>query len=87
MPERRISKMNKGNLQRRLHLVEARALIASTMPSDIRIVFCHASDGRPAGISVFGPDGRLVWLEPPEGSREGELVRETDNLPGIGMAA
>jgi hypothetical protein len=83
----RISKMTKGNHQRRLQLVEARAVQASTMPSDIRIVFCHARDGRPAGISVWGPDGSLVWLEPPEGSREGELVTEAGNLFGIGMAA
>jgi hypothetical protein len=68
--------MNKGNLQRRLERAEARALRTLAVPSGIRIVFCHARDGRPAGISEFGPDGRLVWLEPPEGSREGEYVNE-----------
>ena len=25
---------------------------------------------------VWGPDGRLVWLEPPEGSKAGELIED-----------
>jgi hypothetical protein len=62
--------MNQANLRRRLERVESCALQASTMHPGIRIVFCHARDGRPAGISVFGPAGRLVWLEPPVGCRE-----------------
>jgi len=68
--------MNQGNLRKRLERVQSRALQASTMPPEIRIVFCHAREGRPAGVSVFGPAGRLVWLEPPAGCGEGELVDE-----------
>jgi len=68
--------MNQGNLRRRMERVESRALQAATIQG-IRIVFCHARDGRPAGISVYGLEGRLVWLEPPVGCREGEWVDET----------
>jgi hypothetical protein len=64
--------MNKGNLNRRLERVEACGLQASAVPAEIRIAFCHARDGTPAGVSVFGPDGRLVWLESPDGCRAGE---------------
>jgi hypothetical protein len=74
-----------GSLRRRLERVESRAS-QSTMPG-IRIVFCHARDGRPTGVSVFGPGGRLVWLEPPAGCREGELVPEEDQLVPDRMAA
>ena len=66
--------MNKGNLHRRLEKVEASSSQAASVPREIRITFCHALDGRPAGVSVFGADGRLVWLEPPEGPQQGELV-------------
>jgi hypothetical protein len=64
------------NLNKQLERIEARVSQASAVPSGIRIVFCHAREGRPAGISVFGPGSRLVWLEPPAGCREGELVHE-----------
>ena len=79
--------MNKGNLQSRLQRIEGRALQVLTMPSHIRVVFCHALDGRPAGTSEMRPDGRLVWLEPPEGSREGELVTEEEQSDQNRMAA
>jgi hypothetical protein len=48
----------------------------ATGPVVIAPVFMHAVDGRPAGTSVRGPDGRRVWLDPPPGCRAGELVEE-----------
>jgi hypothetical protein len=48
----------------------------ATGPAVIAPVFMHAVDGRPAGTSVRGPDGRRVWLDPPPGCRAGELVEE-----------
>ena len=73
--------MRKGNLHRRLQKVEANSSQAASVPREIRIVFCHALDGRLAGVSVFGADGRLVWLEPPEGSEQGELVTAGEPVP------
>jgi hypothetical protein len=78
--------MNQGSLRRRLERVESRASQTSTM-TGIRIVFCHAREGRPTGVSVLGPGGRLVWLDPPAGCREGEQVQEEDQLVPDRMAA
>jgi hypothetical protein len=70
--------MTKANLHRWLERVGDRALLASTMPGEIRIVFCHARDGRPAGTSVFGPNGQLVRLQQLEGCGEGQFVKKEE---------
>jgi hypothetical protein len=44
-----------------------------------RIIYPHTRDGKPAGSSVIGPDGRHVWWEPPEGSKKGEAVGDGQN--------
>ena len=55
---------------------EARSL-RGMVPDEMRIVFMAARDGREAGPTTSrGPDGRLVWLEPPEGSRVGEPIED-----------
>jgi hypothetical protein len=41
---------------------------------EIEMVYGHADKGHTTGLSVMGPDGRLVWLDPPEGCKEGEPV-------------
>ena len=33
--------------------------------------------------TVMGPDGRLVWLEPPEGCKEGEPIEDSTGDPGL----
>jgi len=70
--------MTKANLHRLLEGVGGRALQTSTMPCEIRVEFCHARDGRPAGTSVFGSDGQMVRLEQAEGREEGRLVKEEE---------
>jgi hypothetical protein len=45
----------------------------------LRIVYPHNRDGKPAGSSVIGPDGRHVWWEPPEGCKKGEPVEDGPN--------
>jgi hypothetical protein len=42
----------------------------------ITVEFWHCKNGLPAGTSVMGPDGRLVWLDPPEGCQKGELAED-----------
>jgi hypothetical protein len=70
------------NLYKRLERLEASAREA-TVP---RLVLIN--EGTAAGLtSVWGPDGRLVWLEPPEGYRAGEPIEDhlTKNsfVPGL----
>jgi hypothetical protein len=60
--------------------------IGSELPykvPEITVEFWHSENGLPAGTSVNGPDGRLVWLDPPEGCQKGEPVSKGDE-PGSG---
>jgi hypothetical protein len=55
---------------------EARSL-RGMAPDEMRVVIIGARDGRDAGpTTVIGPDGRLVWLEPPEGSQAGQPIED-----------
>jgi hypothetical protein len=60
-------------LYQRVQQFRARAL-QSTGPVLAPLTFVRAIDGRPAGSSVKGPDGRLVWLDPPAGCKAGDPV-------------
>jgi hypothetical protein len=67
------------SLHQRLQEVKA-GFFQVSQPSRIkRLIFVHAVDGRPSGSSVKGPDGRQIWLDPPEGSQKGEQVPEQDS--------
>jgi transposase-like protein len=70
------SKMIGRNLHQRLQRLKAR-LSPSCWHDEFEYV--HAEDGKAAGSSVIGPDGRQFWWKPPEGYQEGEPVphRET----------
>jgi len=48
------------------------------MAGEIRMIYAHAVDGKPAGLSVIGPDDRPRWLDPPAGCKAGEPVEEAD---------
>ena len=63
------------SLYRRVQRLKA-SLRQAAGPVVIGATFMHAVDGRPAGTSVRGPDGRHVWLDPPAGCEAGELVAE-----------
>lgn len=67
------SKVIGRSLHQRLKLLQTRLLPASRH-NGLRMIFVHADDGRPAGSSVIGPDGRHFWWDPPEGCKQGELV-------------
>src|ERR1019366_6196660 len=74
---KRISKMINRNLYKRLERLESRARAVS-VPDGIRLVLVN--DGTPGGLTcVWGLDGRLVWWNPPEGCKVGELLEDTDN--------
>lgn len=63
--------MIKRNLYRRLEQLEACAP-AAPVPE-----FVVVNAGTPGGVTcVWGPDGRLVWLEPPEGSQAGQPIED-----------
>jgi transposase-like protein len=66
------------SLHQRLQEVKAGLLRARSQSGIRRMILVHAVDGRPAGSSVKGPDGRQIWLDPPEGCRKGEPVAEQD---------
>ena len=70
--------MIKKNIYRRLERLEARVSPACRAPV-IRTLYAHSRDGKPAGLSVIGPDGRHVWWEPPEGCKKGEPVEDSQN--------
>jgi hypothetical protein len=62
------------NLHQRLERIKA--CWQAVKPGGIgKIVLAHAVDGKPAGSSVVGLDGR-PWCEPPKGSKKGEPVEE-----------
>jgi hypothetical protein len=63
------------SLYRRVQRLKA-SLRQAAGPVVIGATFMHAVDGRPAGTSVRGPDGRHVWLDPPPGCEAGEPVEE-----------
>jgi hypothetical protein len=45
--------------------------------AELRVVISNARTVRESGpTTVMGPDGRLVWLEPPEGSSAGEAIED-----------
>ncbi|MGA2711931.1 MAG: transposase family protein [Bryobacteraceae bacterium] len=69
------SKMIGRNLHQRLQRLKARLAPANW---NDEFEYVHAADGRAAGSSVIGPDGRHVWLQPPEGYREGEPVPDRE---------
>jgi hypothetical protein len=70
--------MIKRIFYRRLERLEASVLAATRLPV-YKTVYAHLRDGKPAGSSVIGPDGRHVWWEPPEGCKEGEPVEDSRN--------
>jgi hypothetical protein len=62
------------NLYRRLERLEAGAR-AATVPR-----FVVINGGTPGGRTcVWGPDGELVWWNPPAGCKVGELFADSDN--------
>jgi transposase-like protein len=74
------------SLHERLQRIKDRLLQASRLGGKRRMIIVHAIDGRPAGFSVKESDGRHIWLNPPEGCREGEPVTE-QNGPLQDLAA
>jgi transposase-like protein len=65
-----------GSLQQRLHQIKARLVHASGQSGIRRMILVHSVDGRAAGSSVAGPDGRHRWWDPPEGLRKDDLVAD-----------
>jgi hypothetical protein len=75
----RLSKMINRNLYKRLERLEGRARVV-TVPR-----FVVVNSGTPGGPTcVPGPDGRLVWWNPTEGCRVGELLEDSEN-PAVEM--
>jgi hypothetical protein len=70
--------MIKRSLYRRLERLEARVQ-ADRAVLRYRVLFVG---GGPAGelATVIGPDGRMVWWNPPEGSEVGGLAHERSNF-------
>ncbi len=54
--------MIKRILYRRLERLEAHVLPANRMPR-FHTIYAHARDGKPAGSSVIGPDGRHDFVQ------------------------
>jgi len=63
------------SLHQRLARLKAGLLQAGGQPGN-RLILVHAVDGRATGTSETGPEGWPVWLDPPEGCKKGEAVRE-----------
>jgi hypothetical protein len=70
------------SLYRKLQGFKALSLQACGPSANRRMIFVHAIEGRPTGSSVLEPDGRNVWLDPPEGCKQGEPVEEHKTPPG-----
>jgi hypothetical protein len=67
------------SMGRRLHqqLERIKTSCQTTKPAWLgRMILVHSVDGRPAGSSVKGPDGRHLWVVPPEGCKKGDPVEE-----------
>jgi hypothetical protein len=71
-------KMIGKNLYQTVQRLKSR-LSPAHWPHEFRMVYAHALDGNPAGLSVIGADGGPVWLVPPAGCKTGEPVEETDD--------
>ena len=52
------------------------------VPDTIIIGFVDGQGGK-GPTTVIGPDGRLVWLEPPEGCQEGEPIEDSADDPEL----
>ena len=79
-----------SDLHRRLHQIKCRLQEACRKRAPRRIILVHAIDGRAAGTSVVGPDGRQRWLEPPEGFKKDdpvEVAAQEDERPLPDLAA
>jgi transposase-like protein len=64
------------SLHQRLQQIKSRLLHAGGQSGIRRIILVHAVDGRAAGSSVAGPDGRHRWWDPPEGYKKDDLVKD-----------
>jgi transposase-like protein len=74
------------DLHQRLQQIKSRLQQACGNRAARRITLVHAIDGRAAGTSAVGPDGRQRWLEPPEGFKKDDLVGE-EQKPLLDLAA
>jgi len=54
-------------------------LVRGRVPNRCRVMFGHPDWGP---TTVMGTDGRLVWLKPPEGCKEGEPIEDSAGDPG-----
>jgi hypothetical protein len=76
--DRRTQKMLGRSCYQSLKRIKA-ALRHVRAPAGIgRVILVHAVDGRAAGTSERGPDGRHIWLNPPPGCKAGEAVTDPD---------
>jgi len=80
-----------SSLHQRLQQIKARLRHASGQSGISRIILVHAVDGRAAGSSVAGPDGRHRWWDPPEGYKKDDLIKddsaEESTSPVLDLAA
>jgi hypothetical protein len=75
-----------SSLHQRLQRLRSRLQQAGGQRAIRRLILVHSVDGRAAGCSVAGPDGRRRWWHPPEGFRKDDLV-EVDKSPLPEVAA
>ena len=71
-----VSQAIDSSLHERLRQIKSRLQQASGQSAIRRMIFVHSVDGRAAGSSVAGPDGRHRWWDPPEGFKKDDLVEE-----------
>ncbi|MGA2716064.1 MAG: hypothetical protein ABSG41_23445 [Bryobacteraceae bacterium] len=80
-----VSQAIDSSLHERLQQIKSRLQQASGQRAIRRMILVHSADGRAAGSSVAGPDGRHRWWDPPEGYKKDDLVkddsREGDKSP------
>ncbi|MGA2717238.1 MAG: hypothetical protein ABSG41_29520 [Bryobacteraceae bacterium] len=75
--EKRVRSQGIGSgLHQRLQKIKSRLRHAGGQSRIRRIILVHAVDGRAAGSSVAGPDGRHRWWYPPEGYKKDDLVKD-----------
>jgi hypothetical protein len=65
-------------LHQSLHRIKAHLSQTRERSGIRRMVLVHAVEGRPAGTSVKGQNGRDIWLVPPPGGKQGEAVEAED---------
>jgi hypothetical protein len=70
---RKTSKIIGKKLHERVQRLKA-LLSPVNWPAKLQMIFGHAEEGRPAGTSMIGTDGRHVWRQAPNGCRDGEPV-------------